>query len=189
MCIQGRSSHYTQYSHAVFVSTKKKIVSCALPLTKASLVKPNSHMYVHTRAWTTIKVQSSNLEHMLAVESREWLSTVSLVVFPRLVKYPTNLSVISFQDASLASLKLSVAFFKDHCLSYFFMHVSVSNLHFPQMKLASEKPPEPVLKGAKFSWWSMPPDPPRLWRALHTIPHPLWKFGQTWFFLLPMALV
>ena len=96
---------------------------------------------------------------MLAVESCKWLSTVSLVIFPRLVKYPTNLSVISFQDASLASLKLSVTFFKDHCLSYFFMHVSVSNLHFPQMKLASEKPPEAVLEGAKFSWWSMPQTP------------------------------
>ena len=32
-----------------------------------------------------------------------------------------------------------------HCLEllrYFFIHVSVSNLHFPQMKLASENPPE-----------------------------------------------
>ena len=34
----------------------------------------------------------------------------------------------------------------------------------------------------------MPPDPPKLWRALHTIPHPLGKFGQTGFFLLPKAL-
>ena len=31
----------------------------------------------------------------------------------RLVKYPTNMSVISFQDASLVSPKLSVALFKD----------------------------------------------------------------------------
>ena len=40
-----------------------------------------------------------------------------------------------------------------HCLEYselFFMHVSVSNLHFPQMKLASEKPPESVLEGVIF---------------------------------------
>ena len=34
----------------------------------------------------------------------------------------------------------------------------------------------------------MPPHPPRLWRALHAIPHPLWKFAQTGFLLLPMAL-
>ena len=47
-------------------------------------------------------------------------------------------------------------------LSYFFMYVSVSNLHFPQMKLASEKSPEAVSNR------------PRLWRAKHTIPHPLW---------------
>ena len=85
------------------------MVSCAPLLTKASLVKPDSHMHARTRAWTTIKVQSSNSEHMLAVESREWLSTASLVIFPRLMKYPTNLSVISFQDASLASPKLSIA--------------------------------------------------------------------------------
>lgn len=30
------------------------------------------------------------------------------------------------------------------------MYVSVSNLHFPQMKLASEKPPEAVLEGVVF---------------------------------------
>ena len=35
-------------------------------------------------------------------------------------------------------------------LSYFFMYVSMSNLHFPQMKLASEKPPEAVLEGVIF---------------------------------------
>ena len=35
-------------------------------------------------------------------------------------------------------------------LSCFFMYVSVSNLHFPQMKLASEKPPEAVLEGVIF---------------------------------------
>ena len=82
---------------------------------KASLVKPDSHIHARTRAWTIIKTQSSNLEQVLAVESHEWLSTASLVVFLRLVKYPTKLSVIYFQDANLASLKLSVAFFNDHC--------------------------------------------------------------------------
>ena len=35
------------------------------------------------------------------------------------------------------------------------MYVSVSNLHFPQMKLESEKSPEAVLEGGKFSWGSM----------------------------------
>ena len=34
--------------------------------------------------------------------------------------------------------------------SCFFMCVSVSNLHFPQMNLASEKPPEAVLEGVIF---------------------------------------
>ena len=34
----------------------------------------------------------------------------------------------------------------------------------------------------------MPPDPPRVYHALHAIPHPLWKFGWTGFFMLPMAL-
>ena len=79
---------------------------------------------------------------MLTVELREWLSTVSLVVFPRLMKYPTNLSVISIEDASLASPKLSVMLFKDHCLEhselFFIMYVSVSKL-LPQMNLVSEK--------------------------------------------------
>ena len=31
------------------------------------------------------------------------------------------------------------------------MYVSVSNLHFPQMNLASEKPPEAVLEGVIFN--------------------------------------
>ena len=59
---------------------------------------------------------------------------------------------ISFQDASLASLKFSVALriIVWNILSYFFMYVSVSNLHFPQMKLASEKPPEAILEGVIF---------------------------------------
>ena len=30
---------------------------------------------------------------------------------------------------------------------------------------------------------------PTVWRALHAIPHPLWTFSQTGFFLLPTALV
>ena len=33
----------------------------------------------------------------------------------------------------------------------------------------------------------MPPDHPTLWRALHAILQPLWKFGRTGIFLLPMA--
>ena len=69
-------------------------------------------------------------------------------------------------------------------LSYFLTYVSVSNLHFSQMKLASEKSPEAVLEGVIF----LGEYTPRLWRALHAIPHPLWKFGRTGFFLLPMAL-
>ena len=130
---------------------------------------------------------------MLAVESCEWVSTANLVVFPRLVKYPTNLSVTylsktplwQVQSCQSCSSRINVW----NILSYFFMYVSVSNLHFPQMKLASEKPPEAVLEGVilKFSWGSMPPDPPTVWRALHAIPHPLWTFSQTGFFLLPTA--
>ena len=56
--------------------------------------------------------------YILAIESHEWLSTASLVIFLRLVKYPTNLSIISFQDANLSSPKLSVALLKDHCLEH-----------------------------------------------------------------------
>ena len=67
-------------------------------------MKADSHM--HTRELERFKVQAQNT---CSLSNREWLSTASLVVFPRLVKYPTNLSVISFQDASLASLNLSVA--------------------------------------------------------------------------------
>ena len=109
----------------VFVSTKKKWILCATAHESYSLVKPDSHMHAHTRACTTIKVQSSNSEHVLAVESAEYWESSCL---PRLVKYPTNLSVISFQDASLASPKLSVAFFKDHCLEHseLFFHVCFS---------------------------------------------------------------
>ena len=36
----------------------------------------------------------------------------------------------------------------------------------------------------------MPPDPPRLWRAKHAIPHPLWElWPDRFFFLLPTALI
>ena len=110
----------------VFVGTKKKkkIILRAAAYESFSPVKPDSHMHAHTRARTTIKVQSSNSEHVLAAESCEWLSTAR--VFPRLVKYPTNFSVISFQDASLASPKLSVALFKDHQHSGLFFHVCFS---------------------------------------------------------------
>ena len=69
------------------------------------------------------------------------------------------------------------------------MCVSVSNLHFPQMNLASEKPPEAVLEGVIFKIFLGEHAPtPTLWRALHAIPHPLGKFGRTGFFLLPTAL-
>ena len=105
---------------------KKKVILCAAAHESFSIVKPDSHMHACTRARTTIKFQSSNSEHVLAAESREWLSTASLVVFLRLVKYPTNLSVISFQDASLESSKLSVALY--HCLEHseLFFHVCFS---------------------------------------------------------------
>ena len=47
-----------------------------------------------------------------------------------------------------------------------------NGLHFPQIKLVSEKPPEAVL-GVIFKIFpeSMPPDPPTLCRAKHAIPH------------------
>ena len=51
-----------------------------------SLVKPDSHMHARTRARTAIKVQSSNSEHVLAAESREWLSTASRL--PEVGKVP-----------------------------------------------------------------------------------------------------
>ena len=49
-----------------------------------------------------------------SLSNHEWLS---LVVFPRLVKYPTNISVLSFQDASSANPKLSVALFREGLIS------------------------------------------------------------------------
>ena len=75
-------------------------------------------------------------------------------------------------------------------LSYFFMYVLVSNLHFPQTKLVSEKPPEAVLEKKIFFWGSMPPDPTPLDYAMQSTPspHPLWEFGRTSFFLVPAAL-
>ena len=148
-----------------------------------------------------MRAQELEQPSMLKVQTRSTCSlsncangsTASLVVFPRLVKYPTSLSIISFQDASLASPKLSVALFKDHCLEHydlFFMYVSVSNLHFPQMKLASEKPPEAVLKNFQnFPGGSITPHPPTVFHSLHAIPHPLWKFGQMGVFLLPTTLL
>ena len=42
-------------------------------------------------------------------------------------------------------------FFVWKILSYFFMYVSESNFHFPQMKLASEKPPEAVFEDEMFT--------------------------------------
>ena len=39
------------------------------------------------------------------------------------------------------------------------MYVSVSNFHFPQMKLVSEKPPEAVLEGVIFLGWYAPRPP------------------------------
>ena len=59
------------------------------------------------------------------------------------------------------------------------------------MNYASEKPPEAVLEGVNFKIFlgEHAPRPPRLWHALHAIPHPLGKFGQTGFCLLPTALI
>ena len=87
---QGRTNHYGRYGHGHtgFCQKKKKKVSCTPPLTKASLEKPDSHMHVCTRAWTTIKVQSSNSEHVLAVKSREWLSTASLSHYSEVGEVP-----------------------------------------------------------------------------------------------------
>ena len=62
----------------VFVSTKKKWILCAAAHESYSLVKPDSHMHARTRACTTIKVQSSNSEHVLAVESAEYWESSSL---------------------------------------------------------------------------------------------------------------
>ena len=73
-------------------------------------------MYVRTRARTTIKVQSSKSEHMLAAESCEWLSTASRL--PEVGEVPHQPERHIFQDASLASPKLSVVLFKDHCLEH-----------------------------------------------------------------------
>ena len=103
---------------------------------------------------------------------------------------PTNLSVISFQDASSARPKLSVALFKDLGLisgsAYTMSKLQTSllpcmtaiktgkmkiagnvkdsafiynGLHFPQMKLASGKPPEAFLEGVIFSWAACPQTP------------------------------
>ena len=60
-----------------FVGTPKKFILRAAVYESFSLVKPDSHMHARTRARTTIKVQSSNSEHVLAAKSGEWLSTAS----------------------------------------------------------------------------------------------------------------
>ena len=65
-----------------------------------------------------------------------------------------------------------------HCLEHselFFMHVSVSNLHFPQMKLVSEKPPESVLEGVIF----------KIFQGEHAPRSPLYYGVQSMPFLIP----
>ena len=65
-----------------------------------------------------------------------------------------------------------------HCLEHselFFMHVSVSNLHFPQMKLVSEKPPESVLEGVIF----------KIFLGEHAPRSPLYYGVQSMPFLIP----
>ena len=67
-----------------FVGTKKQFILRAASHKSFSLIKPDSHMHARMRARTTImrarttiKVQSSKLEHVLTAESHEWLSTAS----------------------------------------------------------------------------------------------------------------
>ena len=124
-------------------------------------MKSDSHMQ---RARTTIQGKLGTC----SLSNCKWSS---LVILSSLVKFPTNLSVISFQNTRSASPKLSVKLLQWlyttsqqltaclnefvsggklivwNILSCFIMYVSVSNLHFPQMKLASEKPPEAVTEG------------------------------------------
>ena len=73
-----------------------------------------------------------------------------------------------------------------HCLEHselFFLYVSVSNLHFPQMKLASEKLPESVLEGvANFQNFPGGACPYIMARTKHAISHSLRQFYQTGFF-------
>ena len=66
-----------------------------------------------------------------------------------------------------------------HCPSYF---VSVFQC-IPSNELASEKLPEVVIKGINFICGL--PDPPTLWCAKHTIPHPFKEIWPDRFFLLP----
>ena len=164
----------------VFVSPKKKLYLACHRSRKLVLW---SQTLTCMCAWelehpSRFKVQTRNT---CSLSNR---ANASLVVFPSLVKYPTNLSVISFQDATLASLKLSVPFSRIivwNILSYFVMYVSVSNLHFPQMKLASQKPPEAVLEGVIFKIFRIWPDriflasygPVLLWLHSYTFPVPL----------------
>ena len=75
-----------------------------------------------------------------------------------------------------------------HCLEHselFFLYVSVSNLHFPQMKLASEKLPESVLEGVA-NFQNFPggacPQISLIMATKHAISPSLRQFGQTGFF-------
>ena len=72
----------------VFVGTKKKIILRAAAHESFSLVKPDSHMHARTRARTTIKVHSSNSEHVLAAESREWLQLSTASRLPEVGEVP-----------------------------------------------------------------------------------------------------
>ena len=66
-----------------------------------------SQILTYMRARTTIQ---GKLGARARCQFCKWLS---LVIFSRLVKYPTNLSVVSFQNTRSASPKLSVELFKD----------------------------------------------------------------------------
>ena len=57
------------------------------------------------------------------------------------------------------------------------MYVSVSNLHFPQMKVTSEKPPE-----ANFPAGACPQIPLDYGMQSTLFLIPFWQFGQTSFF-------
>ena len=84
-------------------------------------------MNYHTR----FKVQTWN---MCLLSNHKWQSPV---VFPRLVKYPTNLSVISFQDTSLASPKLSVMLQVNY-IDIAFCHACVTAIKMGKMKIAKD---------------------------------------------------
>ena len=69
------------------------------------------------------------------------------------------------------------------------MYVSVSNLHFPQKKLASEKPPEAVLEGVIFKIFlgEHAPRPPYIMACFAR--HPSSLMARQDLFLLPTALL